>query len=68
MKKRFSCLSTSNLNLLIIDQFEYVSESLLHKLYKHKRVEKEWYKLTVDDIDNIRELDHQLRIEKQYEK
>lgn len=68
MKARFSTLSTSNLNLLIVDQFDYVDEKLLHKLYKHKRIAKEWYNLSIKDIDDIRELDHQIKIEKQYER
>ncbi len=68
MKARLSTLGTANLNLQLIDQFDYVDEKLLHRLYKHKRVAKEWYNLSLEDIDNIRELDHQIRIEKQYER
>jgi hypothetical protein len=59
MRKRFSTLSTSNLNLHIVLQLRHVEESLLHTLFKDKRVKKEWFKLTLKDIEDITELEHE---------
>jgi hypothetical protein len=57
MRKRFSTLSTSNLNLHIVLQLQHVSEDLLHTLFKDKRVKKEWFRLNLQDIEDIKEIE-----------
>ena len=65
MRKRFSTLSTSNLNLHIVLQLHYVSEDLLHTLFKDKRVKKEWFKLNLQDIEDIKEVEFERKIYEQ---
>lgn len=62
MRKRFSTLSTSNLNLHIVLQLYYVTEELLHTLFKDKRYKKEWFKLTIQDIEDIKEIEFEQKI------
>ena len=56
IKKRLSTLSTSNLNLsmLLVESVDIEKE--LHLLFKDKRVKKEWYDLTREDIKGIQEI------------
>jgi Meiotically up-regulated gene 113 len=58
IKKRLSTLSTSNLNLELILTTE-LEEKLLHRIFKHKRVQKEWFIISEDDIYSIIELERE---------
>lgn len=58
IKKRLSTLSTSNLNLELILTTE-LEEKLLHRIFKHKRVQKEWFILSEEDIYSIIELERE---------
>lgn len=52
--KRMSEFSNSNTNLIWIAECKGGKyETEIHRKYKDKLVLKEWYKLTIEDIDNI---------------
>jgi hypothetical protein len=48
--KRFSTLSTSNLNLELTLLINGDEEKFLHKIYENKIIEKEWFNLNHQDI------------------
>lgn len=56
LKSRISTLSTANLNLHLLYYTNVNIEKLLHKIYKDKKVKKEWFQLTLQDVENIIEL------------
>lgn len=56
MKKRLTTMRTSNLNLTLLFVLPYDLEGELHLLFKDKRIEREWFKLTFDDMRGVIEL------------
>ena len=56
IQSRMCTLSTSNLNLHLIYCTDANVEKLLHKIYKDRKVKKEWFQLTFQDVENIIEL------------
>ena len=57
-KKRFSTLSTSNLNLECLMLIPLDLEKELHTLLKDKNISKEWFQLKENDLKDIQELYH----------
>lgn len=62
IKTRLSTLSTSNLNLSLLIVESINLEKELHTLFKDKKVKKEWYDLSAEDIEGIKELFHYKKI------
>ena len=58
-KTRFSTLNTSNLNLELVFLLHYIPEKDLHKSFKSKRISKEWFDLTQEDLLGIIELEEE---------
>ena len=58
-KKRFSTLSTSNLNLELVFLLQYITEKDLHKSFKSKRISREWFDLDQEDLLGILELEEE---------
>lgn len=58
IKKRLATLGTSNINLSLVLITE-LDERFLHKLFKDKRIVKEWFGLTKEDILSIIELERE---------
>lgn len=56
VKSRLSTLSTGNLNLNLLLSTEGDFEKEFHTLFKDKKVEKEWFKLSHDDIEAVEEI------------
>ena len=56
IKKRLSTLSTSNLNLELLVVLPTNQEKFLHKYFKEKHIEKEWFCLSLSDIEEIKDL------------
>lgn len=74
--KRIRQLQTGNPEILTI-QSQYLSEiaskieSVLHRMYRHKKISGEWFSLDIDDevnfIDNCRKIEENLTILKHSE-
>lgn len=74
--KRVQQLQTGNPEILTI-QSQYQSEmaskieSVLHRMYRHKKIKGEWFLMDIDDevnfIDNCRKIEENLTILKQSE-
>ncbi len=62
IKKRLSTLSTSNLNLHLLFTLNHIKEAELHRMFKDKRVKKEWFNLTLEDLKGIDELEDENKI------
>lgn len=56
LQSRIQTLSTANLNLHLIYCTNVNIEKLLHKIYKNRKIKREWFQLTFQDIENIIEL------------
>ena len=56
LKKRFSTLSTSNLNLEISYVFPEDIEKMLHINFKKSNIAKEWYCLSYSEVQQLEEL------------
>jgi hypothetical protein len=59
-KSRFSTLCTSNLYLEPLFILQYLTEGYLHKMFKHKRISREWFKLDKQDLLDILDLEEDL--------
>lgn len=59
MKKRLSTMMTSNLNLMLLLLLPYDLEDELHKIFKDKRVGREWFKLEEADIKGVIDLNNE---------
>jgi len=55
ISKRFSTLSTSNVNLSLEILIRGDEEKFLHLFYKDKKVKNEWFYLNKNDIDDLKE-------------
>ena len=63
--KRLCTLKTGNLNLVLVNSYEHIQEKELHRLYKHKKIEREWYELSSQDILDIEELNFENYVKEQ---
>ena len=66
LEKRLSTMSTSNLNISYILAEELDIERELQLLFKDKKIKKEWFDLSLDDINGIKEIFNKKIIEKWY--
>ena len=56
VNKRLKTLSTGNLNLHLVLVIKGNEERFLHKLFKHKRIKGEWFRLDSGDLLDLKEL------------
>jgi hypothetical protein len=56
LKSRLSTLSTGNLNLEIVLFSKGDFENECHVLFKDKKVDKEWFNLSLEDVEGIEEI------------